>query len=382
MTAVRVRLTDHVPATQADPAVEALLEGAVTVPGEDDVVGAALRLARELGAVLPSPGAGETLLLWESLATLGALDLTVARVVEPHLDALAILGSAPATDPTTGPATGPAARPATGPAADLPEGATLGVYAAEGPGTRLEAAAVGDRVALTGRKPWCSLADRVSHALVTAWVDEQRRGLFLVDLGLSGVQADGEAAPWVAHGLARVTSGGLLLEAVPAVPVGPPGWYLDRPGFAWGGMGVAAVWYGGAVAVAVRVHLALSSRPPDQVGILHLGTLDASLHAARLALLHAAARVDSGRVSGAAAARLCLQVRQTVADTVETVLRTADHALGPGPLALEEEHARRVSDLRMYLRQHHGERDTAALGRAVLESSAATAQQETWSRWW
>ena len=49
--------------------------------------------------------------------------------------------------------------------------------------------------------------------------------------------------------------------------VGEPGWYLDRPGFAWGGIGVAAVWYGATVAVARRV---VRARHPthaaDQLG--------------------------------------------------------------------------------------------------------------------
>ena len=209
-------------------------------------------------------------------------------------------------------------------------------------------------------------------------MDDERRGLFLVDLGAPGVAADPDAAPWVAHGLARVTSGGLRLDRVPAVPVGAPGWYLDRPGFAWGGMGVAAVWYGGAVGVARRVRSGLASRTPDQVGLLHLGALDTALHSARLALAHAASRIDTGEASGATSWRLCLQVRQVVADSVESVLRTADHALGPAPLALEEEHARRVSDLRMYVRQHHAERDTAALGRAVLDATDTSAGGSTW----
>ena len=51
----------------------------------------ALALARELGAGLAAPGVGQTRSRWSALATLGAVDLTVARVAEPHLDALAIL---------------------------------------------------------------------------------------------------------------------------------------------------------------------------------------------------------------------------------------------------------------------------------------------------
>ena len=51
----------------------------------------------------------------------------------------------------------------------------------------------------------------------------------------------------------------------------------------------------------------------------------------------------------------------------EEVIIRAGHALGPAPLALDERHARRIADLSLYLRQHHAERDEAALGRAVLE---------------
>ena len=58
-----------------------------------------LELAERWGKRLPAPGQGRTAHLWEALATLGAVDLTVARVVEPHLDALAILGAAARAGP-------------------------------------------------------------------------------------------------------------------------------------------------------------------------------------------------------------------------------------------------------------------------------------------
>jgi hypothetical protein len=64
---------------------------------------------------------------------------------------------------------------------------------------------------------------------------------------------------------------------------------------------------------------------------------------------------------------LALRVRQVVRESAEEVLRRADHALGPGPLAAEEEHAARVADLHLYLRQEHAERDQAALGRALVD---------------
>ena len=339
---------------QVDPVQRALSGRARAARGDLDK---AFALARDLGAELPHPGTGHTLGLWESLATLGAADLTVARVVEPHLDALAILAEAGQED--------------------LPVGAVWGVFAAEG-GARLRAETT-DRGewTITGPKPWCSLGDRISHALLTAWVDDSRRGLFAVDLRHPGVQHQPGHAPWAARGLVQVRSTGLEYDQVEAIPVGAPEWYLERPGFAWGGIGVAAVWYGGAVAVARRLHEASTSREPDQVALAHLGAVDVALARARAVLIDAAPVVDGPPVSAEVAARLALRVRQVVADTVEEVILRAGHALGPGPLATEGEHAGRVSDLSLYVRQHHAERDAATLGRSVLSEPG----DEEWA-WW
>ena len=59
---------------------------------------------------------------------------------------------------------------------------------------------------------------------------------------------------------------------------------------------------------------------------------------------------------------LALRTRGIVARAVDEVLARVGRALGPAPLALEAEHARRVADLQLYVRQHHAERDQASLG--------------------
>ncbi|WP_299445935.1 acyl-CoA dehydrogenase family protein [uncultured Phycicoccus sp.] len=285
-----------------------------------------------------------------TLATLGAADLTTARAVEPHLDAVAIL--AQAGDPDLGPiGAGP--------------GSTFGVYAAAAPGAGLRARRVGAATRLTGTKAWCSLAADVTHALVTTEPDESGRGgLHAIPLRHPGVTHAGSA--WVARGLTAVTTGTLTLEDVPAVPVGEPGWYLDRPGFAWGGIGVAAVWFGGATALAARLTEAARRRAPDQVALMHLGHVDRLLHGGGLALRDAAEAIAAGRADGPDGAVLAARVRAVVADAAEEVMRLVGHALGPAPLTHDEDHARRVADLTVYLRQHHAERDLAALGRLVL----------------
>lgn len=304
------------------------------------------------------PGAGRTRERWAALATLGAVDLTVARVAEPHLDALAILAES--------------AHPSM--AEIVPAGSTWGVYAAESAAVRVRARQTGggdgaapDSWQLDGTKPWCSLAEVVDRALVTAWIDDDQRGLFAVSLRQPAVSV--EPGGWVSHGLSKVDSTPTRYESAGATLLGAPGWYLERDGFAWGGIGVAAIWYGGAVGIARRLRRQASDREPDQIGWAHLGTVDAALHAARAVLLESADTIDSGRASGPSGALLALRVRQVVADVVETTIRVADHALGPGPLALEAEHAARVSDLRVYVRQHHAERDAAALGRATLSDA-------------
>ncbi len=319
----------------------------VPVPGSVDE---ALRVVGGWPADL-RPGRGVTVRLWEVLATLAASDLAIARAVEPHLDALAILGQA---------------RVALPPDLSAP-GTTWGVYAAEGPGVRLDAHPTASGWVLDGVKPWCSLAGRLDAALVTAHLPEGGRSLFAVRLHDDGVTVLDE--PWASRGLTEIASTGVAFSRVPAVAVGEPGWYLSRPGFWWGGIGVAACWHGGAVGIARRVFEEAVRKPDDRLLSMHLGALDERLEAARLALTHAALVVDAAAAGTAVpdGSVLAKRVRATVARTCEDVLRTAAHALGPAPLAMEPAHAKRVADLEIYVRQHHAERDDASLGAALVD---------------
>ncbi|MBF4161589.1 acyl-CoA dehydrogenase [Nocardioides acrostichi] len=330
--------------------VASLAEEVPTGPAD---LSAAVDWAREVGRRVPRPGEGATAVRWSVLATVAARDLTWARVLEPHLDALAILGEADELHLSG-------------------RYETWGVWAAEGGDAPL-AARWDERSRswlLDGVKPWCSLAAVVDRGLVTAWVDHgSARRMFAVSTshpGLSHV-----AQSWVSRGLADLPTASIRCRDVTAQPVGRTGWYLDRPGFAWGGIGVAAVWYGAALALLARLQAASRARQPDQIALMHLGASDAALTAAG-ALLGAAAReVDhEGRhgADGSESAIRAARVRHVVHDAAEDVLDRCGHALGPAPLTYDEEHARRVADLTVYLRQHHAERDSAALGRALLET--------------
>jgi alkylation response protein AidB-like acyl-CoA dehydrogenase len=307
--------------------------------GED--ARAALALAAEFGRLLPQPGGGQTASRWAVLAAVAEQNLTVARALEAHSDALAILAEA---------------------GQDLPDG-TWGVFAAEAAPHRLEAGDRDGQTVLTGVKPWCSLAGQLDAALVTAHAGDSR-GLFRVSLRQPSVTVDPPDG-WVARGLRTVTSVGVRFDATPAEPVGAPGWYLTRPGFAWGGMGVAACWHGGARGLQATLLRRSAGRPGDLAG-LHVGIVDAALQASGAVLARAAAAIDAGAAQGEDGEILGLRVRAVTADTAERTIRQVGHALGPAPLAFDEDHARRVADLELYVRQHHAERDLARLGSALM----------------
>jgi alkylation response protein AidB-like acyl-CoA dehydrogenase len=324
---------------------------AARAAGEDVALG--LQVAAKFGDQLPLPGRGATAVRWALLAEVAAADLTTARILEAHCDALAILAEATAANEDSQP---------------QPAG-TWGVFAAEGRGVRLDGTDGPSGWRLTGTKPWCSLGGALDHALVTAHAGPQRR-LFAVDLHDPSARADPPSG-WAARGLRNVPSGPVHFDATPVYPVGGPGWYLIRPGFAWGGLGVAACWYGGAHALSQTLCAAAAGRNPDDLLSMHVGAADVAMHGAAASLLEAARLVDDADTGdGPAGELLALRARSVVADAAERVLAHVAHALGPAPLAFDEQHARRVADLQIYVRQHHAERDLATLG-TILSGGGA-----------
>ena len=302
--------------------------------------GDALRDAVEDGlADLPAPGSGGTAARWSSLAAFAAADVTLAKLVEAHADALAVHAG-------LGAAAGP-------------PGALWAVWAAVTPA--LSAAPDGrGRWVLSGTKPWASGSTCCTRALVTAAAPDGER-LFAVDVADPGVRA--RAGTWPAVGMSGTASLTLELTGVPAAPVGGPGAYVERPGFTHGGAGIAACWYGGAVGIAGALLSRSSSSPAGPHRLAHLGAVHTVLAGTRAALVQTAAAVDAApdRAVPAAAAT----VRGLSEHCAGEVLDRVGRALGPGPLAADRAHARRVADLTLFLRQSHAEQDLEQLGALV-----------------
>ena len=290
---------------------------------------------------LPLPGSGRTRERWAALADLAGEDLSLARLAEGHADALAILAELGAASP--------------------PAGSRWGVWAAQPPGPGLEASQTGGGWHLDGTKQYCSGAHSCTHALVTAAAPDGNRLFAVSTSDLSPVPGT-----WPATGMAASDTLDVRFVNIAATPVGEPGSYINRPGFAHGGAGVAACWYGGARGIGRTLLAAAAERDIGPHGLAHLGAVDIALHTARTMLETAAGEIDADPGDRENGGRLrALRVRALIEATATEVMQRVGRALGAGPLCHDEAHGRRVADLTVYLRQHHSERDLAELGALV-----------------
>ncbi|MCY7344493.1 MAG: acyl-CoA dehydrogenase [Pseudonocardia sp.] len=333
------------------------------------VVGTALRELLHTGRLdLPLPGGGATRARWSALASWGRRDLVLARLVEAHTDAVAILAEA-----------GRSPAP----------GALYGVWAARSGGARAGLTREGRAWRLDGTVRFCSGAEIVDRALVVAdrpaggsgagskgagskgaGGSGAGEGTVLVDVAVVPPGARPEPGTWQTCAMAGANTLDVNFTALPVGAedvLGPAGWYTARPGFLVGGAGVAAVWWGGAAGLLER---ALTHLPaaPDAHRLAHVGELDAFLAAADALLTCTAQAVDAapGETHAVATARVRTAVERAAREVVDRVPRI----VGPGPLSQDPFLARTLADLGLYVRQHHGERDHAALGTLVLGTPA------------
>ncbi|MGB4863042.1 MAG: hypothetical protein WBO97_11325 [Tepidiformaceae bacterium] len=283
----------------------------------------------------PAPGQGRTRFRYQRLAEVAADDLSLARLVEGHFDAQAIIaesGLAPEQDR---------------------------VFAVWVAGQPLKRENSDDTITLNGRKQYCSGYGMTDRALVDA-SDGSGTFLYLVDARAPSPLPQS----WPSVGMSDSASLTLDFEALNVIgPVGNSGFYQDRPGF-WNGSGnVAACWYGGALGLARRAKHAAENRP-DSYGIA--GEMAVHLSQMRHALMQTADDIDS-----------CPSPAPEVREARALVLRDIVYrgcnavyalALELGGTSLSThcaEQGRALADLPIYLRQFHPTRDRTRLGQLL-----------------
>ncbi|MFM0751965.1 acyl-CoA dehydrogenase [Paraburkholderia strydomiana] len=300
---------------------------------------------------MPLPGQGETLSRWRVLADVSAHDLGLVKLYEGHTDALAILAELHGPTP--------------------PSGSKWGVWASESPNARVRATrqttgSNGADVVLDGTKAWCSGAGVLSHALVTAWLDDQP---VLAAVAMNHPSVSIDTSNWQAVGMQATASADVTFRGTPATLVGDAHAYVDRPGFWHGGAGIAACWYGAAARIGEVLRDACRQHA-DPHRLAHLGAVDCALAGAASVLRETATHIDAH--PHAIVQREALRARLVVEDAATAVMRHTTRALGAGPLCRNGRFARAMADLPVFIRQSHAERDLAALGETLLQEGGGS----------
>lgn len=315
------------------------LVDADTPPTADAFSDILRQVEAEGGLDLPLPGAGATMRRWETLAALTAADVSLGRLAEGHVDALAILAEA-----------GAPRRPG-----------LYGVFAARGPGSEVRAERTGDGWRLTGRRRYCSGARSLDRALVDV---DGPSGPLLLDLTLAAPGVTPLPGTWPAVGMAATDSLTVVFDGVEApvdAQVGASGFYTRRPGFWHGGAGVAACWWGGAVGLVRATGAAVAGRPPGDARRRAATRAAARAAALRHSLSAGAAAVDAAPDDVGCGRRVAGLLRHLVHDGCREILDGCAAAGGTTPLVTDPVQARRFADLPVYLTQHRGAADLDAL---------------------
>jgi len=322
--------------------LEAFLDRACFDAADPGALGEMLRQMVDAGYDrLPLPGSGRTLERWRALAAVAVRDLGLVKLFEGHTDALAILAELGAPH--------------------VPPGGRWGVWAAEAPDARVLATPLADgQLRLSGTKAWCSGAQAVSHALVTAWIGDAP---VLAALAMDQPSISITTHHWHAVGMRASASGDVRFDETRAVQIGAPHGYVQRAGFWQGGAGIAACWYGAAAGVASVLAEAVAARP-DAHRLAHMGAVEVALAGAAAVLRATALQIDAH--PGGDPQSAAMRARLVVEAAATTVMEHAGRALGAAPLCRNERFARAMADLPVFLRQSHAERDLAALGERSL----------------
>ena len=206
------------------------------------------------------------------------------------------------------------------------------------PGTTAERDA-GETWRLRGEKTWTTWLPVLTHAFVTARLDDGARspvGRFLVDLAGPGVE---RREGFEALGMRGSASGRLVLDGAPGRLVAErAAGAADPQGaatLAWFGAAMAATYLGVGEGARTEVaRWALDRRPGDgstpvadlPTVRLRLGRMDVALRAARIVLLAAARRWDEDRDASDLTLAKLVATRAAV-DATDEALRIAG---GPG----------------------------------------------------
>lgn len=292
------------------------------------------------------------------LRSLGRANLSVARLVEGHVNAvkLAVLYAAPATRTRI--------------LAAVRAGRLLGVWGADA-GAPATLSRRGDDIVLTGTKRFASGLGVVGDALVTVATDD---GVQLV-LVPADDPARADPSAWRMAGMRATRSGTYRLDGLrvdPSSLVGAPGDYLREPHFEGGVWRYSATHLGGAEALygEMLARLAAGGRADDPHQARRIAEAALACETARLWITEAAIRAEAAGADPAGAAAYALLAREATEAACLTVIDRAERALGTAAHDRANPVERVRRDLSLFLRQAAPDGKRARAAATLVERGA------------
>ena len=278
--------------------------------------------------------------LIEDLIGLGRTDIPLARLAEGHIDALRILDQADRR---------------------AQDEALYGVWASRSQQTGIRATPAGaDRLRLEGVLRFASGAGLLDRALVPVWLSDGSHRL--IDLAVAELPVD--ASQWFTGAMTVSRTHQVTVDVEVGVDdqIGGLDFYLQRPGFFPGGVGVAACWIGGAARVLDLVHALQQQPSPAQQ--IRLGRMRVDLAVGAATIRATAALLDRAEAESAELAwqALSTEARSGAAEAVRRLITEARLVTGPAGLAMHEGLAHAIPDLEIYVMQQNSDGDASFLG--------------------
>jgi alkylation response protein AidB-like acyl-CoA dehydrogenase len=217
-------------------------------------------------------------------------------------------------------------------------------------------------VRLEGVLRFASGAGLLDRALIPVWLDDGKH--LLMDLDVADLPVD--TSGWHTGAMAASRTHQVKVDGDVSADdqIGVVDFYLQRPDFFPGGVGVAACWVGGAARVLDLVHARHPQPSPTQQ--IRLGRMRIDLSVAAATVRSTAALLDRGshpRAEGEVDWQaLSAEARAGAAEAVRRLIGDARLLSGPAGLAMDEGLAHAVPDLELYVLQQNSDADAFALG--------------------
>lgn len=303
--------------------------------------------------------------LFDVLRLVGSADLTLGRLYEGHVNAVALVERY-------------GDRQQAGDLAlAIRDGALSAVWAADGT-EPLIAQRSGGRVRLQGRKILASGAGLVTRPLVTA-ATEDGPLLLLLDLD---ADARIDLGGWTAQGMRATATGTVDLDGL-SLPqeavIGQPGDVMRQPFFSGGAWRFCAVHLGAAEQLVdlMRAHLVARGRDSDPYQVQRIAGCAAAVGSARFWIREAARRLAEETQDASDTVAFVNMTRMVTERAALDVLEAVHRGVGLAAFMRPHPIERISRDLSTYLRQPVPDLAMADAGRAVLASPRATG--DLWS---